>query len=94
MTKAVWENAVLAESDQCIIVEGHCYFPPDAVHWEFLERVPQQTVCGWKGTASYCDVVVAGKRNPAAAWFYPDPQPAASEIKGHLAFWRGVEIVP
>jgi uncharacterized protein (DUF427 family) len=92
MAKAIWDNAVLAESDRCIEVEGNQYFPPDAIHREFLKDSPHHTVCGWKGTASYYDVEVKGKRNPNVAWYYPDPKPAARNIMGYVAFWNGVRV--
>ena len=92
MPKAIWEDAVLAESDRCIEVEGNQYFPPDAIRKEHFKDSDHHTVCSWKGTASYCDVEVNGKRNANAAWFYPDPKPAASEIKNYVAFWKGVRV--
>ena len=94
MARASWNGAVLAESDQTVVVEGNHYFPPSAVHSEFLRPSDTHTVCGWKGTASYHDVEVKGQRNPDAAWFYPDPKPAAAEIKDHIAFWKGVRVEP
>ena len=92
MAKAIWENAVLAESDRCVEVEGNQYFPPDSVRQEFFQPSASHTVCPWKGTASYYDVEVNGKRNRDAAWFYPEPKPAASQIKGYVAFWKGVKV--
>ena len=92
MPKAIWNGTVIAESDQCEVVEGNQYFPPDAVKSEFFQPSDKHTVCGWKGTASYYDVVVDGQVNSAAAWYYPDPKPAASNIKGYIAFWRGVKV--
>ena len=92
MPKATWENTVTAESDNCVVVEGNQYFPLDAVHKEFLQPATQTTICGWKGTANYYDIVVNGKRNAGAAWYYADPKPAAAEIKGRVAFWKGVRI--
>jgi uncharacterized protein (DUF427 family) len=90
--KATWENAVLAESDRCVVVEGNQYFPPGSVHREHFKPSNTKTVCAWKGTASYYDIDVNGKVNRDAAWYYPDPSPAAKEIKDHVAFWRGVEV--
>jgi uncharacterized protein (DUF427 family) len=90
--KATWENAVLAESDRCVVVEGNQYFPPGSVHREHFQPSNTKTVCPWKGTASYYDIDVNGKVNRDAAWYYPDPSPAAKEIKDHVAFWRGVEV--
>lgn len=92
MASATWNGAVIAESDETIIVEGNHYFPPDAVDPDLLIASTNSTVCGWKGTASYYDVVVGGQTNPAAAWYYPDPKPAASDIKGYVAFWGGVRV--
>ena len=90
--KAVWNGAVLAESDRTVVVEGNHYFPPDAVKREYLRSSATHTVCGWKGTASYYTVEVDGKQNPDAAWFYPDPKSAAAEIAGYIAFWKGVAV--
>ena len=92
MPKAIWNGAVIAESDQCEIVEGNRYFPPQAVNREFLRDSATHTVCGWKGTASYYDVVVDGNINKDAAWYYPDTKPAADNVRGYIAFWRGVKI--
>ena len=93
MTKAIWRGAVLAESDRCETVEGNKYFPPEAVRHEFLSASDTHTVCRWKGTASYYDVVVDGEVNKDAAWYYPQPLPAAAHIAGRVAFWKGVRIV-
>lgn len=93
MTRASWENVVLAESDRCVEVEGNQYFPVESLRKEYFEPSSTQSVCPWKGTASYYDVVVEGKRNKDAAWFYPEPKSAASQIKGHVAFWKGVKVV-
>ena len=92
MAKASWNGAVLAESDRFETVEGNVYFPPETLKRESVRDSDTHTVCGWKGTASYYDVVVDGKVNKDAAWFYPDPKPEASHIKDHIAFWRGVKI--
>jgi uncharacterized protein (DUF427 family) len=92
MAKASWNGAVIAESDTYEIVEGNVYFPADAVNRELLRESATHTVCPWKGTASYYTVVVDGKENPDAAWYYPEPKPAASNIAGHVAFWRGVQV--
>lgn len=90
--KAIWENTVIAESDQCVVIEGNQYFPAESVKREFLEPSANTTVCSWKGTASYYDVVVKGKRNAGAAWYYADPKDAAKEILGRVAFWKGVTV--
>jgi uncharacterized protein (DUF427 family) len=83
---------VIAQSDRCEVVEGNQYFPPDAVHREFLQPSDTHTSCGWKGVASYYDIVVDGQVNKDAAWYYPDPKPAAKNIVGYVAFWKGVKI--
>ncbi len=91
--KAVWKNIVLAESDETIVVEGNHYFPPDSVDMSHLRPSAKRTVCAWKGAASYYDVEVDGERLVAAAWYYPDPEPAALLLSGHVAFWKGVRVV-
>ncbi len=90
--RAIWNGTVIAESDDTVVVEGNHYFPADAVRSEFLEDNPSQTVCGWKGVASYKDVVVDGEVVRGGAWYYPDPKDAAAEITGRYAFWRGVRV--
>lgn len=92
MPRALWKGKVLAESDTCETVEGNLYFPLGSVRREHLKPSPTHTVCGWKGTASYYTVVVDGDENRDAAWYYPDPKPAAANIKEHVAFWRGVTV--
>ena len=92
--KAVWNNQTIAETNETIVVEGNHYFPPEAVAREYFSLSEKQTVCPWKGTASYYTVEVAGKQNKDAAWFYPDPKAAAQHIKNYIAFWRGVTVVP
>jgi len=92
MARASWNGAVIAESDQCIVVEGNQYFPPAAVRREHLRESSTHTVCPWKGTASYYDVVVDGKINKDAAWFYPQPKDAAKQITNYVAFWHGVNV--
>jgi len=94
MPRATWNGAVLAESDQCAIVEGNQYFPADSVRREHLRPSATHTTCPWKGVASYYDVVVDGQVNRDAAWYYEDPKPAAAEIRGRIAFWRGVRVEP
>jgi len=94
VTRASWNGAVIAESDACETVEGNKYFPPDAVKREYLRPSDTRTVCGWKGTASYYDVVVNGQVNKDAAWYYPETKPAAATVKGYIAFWRGVKVGP
>jgi uncharacterized protein (DUF427 family) len=92
MAKATWEGAVLAESNQTVEVEGNQYFPSDSVRKEHFQPSSEHSICPWKGTASYYDVEVNGKRNPGAAWYYADPKPAAKQIKDHVAFWKGVKV--
>ena len=94
MPKAFWNGAVLAESDHCERVEDNWYFPAESLRREYFAPSATHTVCGWKGTASYYDIVVDGKRNPDAAWYYPDPKDAARNIAGHVAFWKGVIVEP
>jgi len=94
MPKAVWNGATIAESDATVVVEGNHYFPPSSVERSYLSASPTHTVCPWKGTASYYTLVVDGKENKDAAWFYPAPKDAAKEIKDHVAFWKGVEVRP
>lgn len=90
--RATWNGAVLAESDDAVIVEGNCYFPATSVHPQYLRESATTTRCPWKGIASYYDVVVDGKDNPDAAWYYSDPSAAAGEVAGRVAFWHGVRI--
>ena len=92
MAKAIWNGMVLAESDRTEIVEGNVYFPPDAVNRAVLRGSATHTHCGWKGQASYYDVVVDGRVNRDAAWYYPEVKPAAAQINGFIAFWRGVTV--
>lgn len=92
MPKAMWNGAVLAESDQCEVVEGNQYFPPDAINQDYFQPSDTHTTCPWKGVASYYTIVVDGKENKDAAWYYPDPKSAAQNIKGYIAFWRGVQV--
>lgn len=94
MAKAIWNNSVIAESEQCRIVEGNYYFPPHTVKREYLRSSEKRTTCGWKGVASYYDVVVNGETNKDAAWYYPETKSAADNIKGYIAFWRGVKVEP
>ncbi len=90
--KAIWNNQVIAESDNTIVVESFCYFPPDSVHYEFLEKSDKHTTCFWKGEASYYTINVGGKINLDAAWFYPETKEKAKYLEKYVAFWRGVEI--
>jgi uncharacterized protein (DUF427 family) len=90
--RAVWKNTVVAESDDIVVVEGSHYFPRDSVRREYLQESSTQTTCGWKGVASYYNVVVDGEINTDAAWYYPEPKEAASEITDRVAFWKGVDV--
>ena len=92
MAKAIWEGTVLAESNKTIEIEDNQYFPPEAIKKEYFRPSETHTICPWKGTASYFHVDVNGKSNPDAAWFYPEPKSAAKQIKGYVAFWRGVKV--
>ena len=92
MARATWNGTVLAESERTVVVEGNHYFPPEAVQRKHLRDSATHTVCGWKGTASYYDVEVGGQVNKDAAWYYPEPKPAAANIKGYVAFWKGVRV--
>jgi uncharacterized protein (DUF427 family) len=94
LTKALWNGVVLAESDQTVVVEGNHYFPITAIHSEYFIESASHTVCHWKGTASYYDIEVDGETNVDAAWYYPSPSAAASQIRDHVAFWHGVRIEP
>jgi uncharacterized protein (DUF427 family) len=94
MPKAVWNGAVLAESDETIVVEGNHYFPPDSVNREYFEDSDRRTRCFWKGQASYYDVVVDGEAYTDGAWYYPTPSEAAESIKGYVAFYNRVKIEP
>ncbi len=94
MPRATWNGAVLSEAatGHTEQVEGNTYFPPEAVNKDYFHPSDKQTVCPWKGTASYYDVVVDGQVNKDAAWYYPAPKEAAANIKDHVAFWRGVAV--
>jgi uncharacterized protein (DUF427 family) len=91
--KAIWNKQVIAESDSIVNVEGNSYFPIESVNKEFLKNSETQTVCHWKGTASYYNLMVDGVTNEDAAWYYPEPRPLADGIKGRVAFWKGVEVM-
>lgn len=90
--RATWNGAVLAENSDTVAVEGNQYFPPGSLRAELLIRSGKHTRCPWKGEASYYDIVVGDAVNRAAAWYYPDPFPAAAEIRDHVAFWQGVRV--
>ena len=90
--RAIWHGTVLAESDDTVVVEGNHYFPANSLRTEHFRASDRHSTCPWKGEASSYDVVVGNAVNPGAAWFYPDPKPAAAEIGGRVAFWQGVEV--
>lgn len=90
--KASWNGTTIAESDDTIVIENNHYFPREAINQEFFQESPTHTTCPWKGEASYFNVVVNGEVNKDAAWYYPEPKPAAAEIKDRVAFWRGVKV--
>jgi uncharacterized protein (DUF427 family) len=92
VAKATWNDAVIAESDDIVMVEGNSYFPLDSVRSEYLRPSEATTFCPWKGTASYYSLAVDGEVNTDAAWYYPEPKEAAAEIKDRVAFWRGVTV--
>jgi len=91
--KAIWNGKVIAESNDIVNVEGNAYFPVESVKKEFLKESKTQTVCHWKGTASYYTVEVDGKLNSDAAWYYPEPSELAKSIKNRVAFWKGVQVI-
>ena len=90
--KAIWNGETIAESNDTIVVENNHYFPKDSVNADYLEDSSTHTTCPWKGKASYYSLSVDGKTNTDAAWYYPDPKPAASQIKDYVAFWKGVQV--
>ncbi len=90
--KAAWNGTIVAESNDTRVVEGNHYVPPNSVNREYFSDSRTTTMCPWKGDASYYTLEVAGARNEDAAWYYPTPKDAAAEIKGYIAFWRGVEV--
>ena len=92
MPKAIWNGTVIAESDDTVVVEGNHYFPADSLKTEFFHHSDVKTRCFWKGEASYYDVKADDAVADYAAWYYPDPKPAAAEIKDRVAFWRGVQV--
>jgi uncharacterized protein (DUF427 family) len=92
--RAVWQDTILAESDDTVVVEGNHYFPPDSLRREHFRPSETHTTCPWKGVASYYDVVVGDDVNKDAAWYYPEVKDAAAEIRGRVAFWKGVRVEP
>jgi len=91
--KAIWQGVVLADSDDTVVVENNHYFPRSALNTAHFSDSTRTSFCPWKGEARYLDVLVDEHSNPGAAWYYPDPKPAASEIRNRVAFWRGVQVV-
>ena len=91
--KATWNGKTIAESNSTLVVEGNHYFPADSIIKECFQPSETHSVCGWKGTASYYNIVVNGETNKDAAWYYPDTKPDAKNIEGYVAFWKGVQIV-
>ena len=92
--KAMWNNAVIAESDDTVVVEGNHYFPAESLNPAFVSASPTTSVCGWKGTANYYNLEVNGQKNGDAVWYYPEPKPDAEKVRGRVAFWKGVQVVP
>lgn len=90
--QAKWNGKIIAESNDTIVVDGNHYFPADSINKECFQASEATTICGWKGTANYYDVVVDGDENRQAAWYYADPKPEAANIKGRVAFWKGIEV--
>ena len=91
--KAIWNGQTIAESNDTVVVENNHYFPKDSVKAEYLTDSQTHSTCPWKGLASYYSLTVDGQTNTDAAWYYPEPKPAANQIKGYLAFWKGVKVV-
>ncbi len=92
MARATWNGTLLAQSDDTVVVEGNHYFPADSIKAEHFKASDHHSHCPWKGDASYYTLEAAGERNENAAWFYPEPKAGASEIKGRVAFWKGVKV--
>jgi len=94
VARATWNGSLLVESDDTVVVEGNHYFPVASVAEGVLQPSDKHTVCPWKGTASYYDIVVGDQVNEGAAWFYPEPKEAARQVTGRVAFWRGIAVEP
>jgi uncharacterized protein (DUF427 family) len=92
MPRVIWNGTVIAENPDTVVIEGNHYFPPESIKREYFQPSDTHTVCPWKGTASYYSLSINGKSNPDAAWYYPDPKPEAAQIKGRVAFWKGVTV--
>ena len=93
MLRAIWHDAVLAESDETRVVEGNHYFPPDSINLTYFQANDTHSTCSWKGRASYYDININGKINKDAAWYYPEPKEKAVEIRNYIAFWKGVDVL-
>ena len=93
MIKAVFNNKIVAESEETAIVEGNHYFPKEKVNMEYLSSIDKTTICHWKGTANYCDVIVDGVKSAGGAWYYENPSDEARHIKSMIAFWNGIEVI-
>ncbi len=91
--KAIWQDTVIAESEDTVVVEGNHYFPRDSINSEYFVDSDHETFCPWKGTASYYTLEVNGQKNPDAAWYYPQPKPKADMVADRIAFWRGVQVI-
>ncbi|CAM0997813.1 DUF427 domain-containing protein [Rhodanobacter sp. Root179] len=91
--RAIWNDAVLAETDDTVVVEGNHYFPAASLQHEYFRESDHHSVCPWKGTASYYDVIVGDAVNAQAAWYYPHPKEAAAQIAGRVAFWKGIRVI-
>lgn len=91
--RAVWNDTTIAESEQTVVVEGNHYFPPDSIEASYFEESDTLSTCRWKGQANYYHLAVGGERNENAAWYYRQPKEEAAQIKGHVAFWKGVEVI-
>lgn len=92
--KAIWNGATIAESDDIVTVEGNAYFPAASLRRDLVQDSAHTSVCPWKGTAHYFTLLVDGRANANAVWYYPAPKPAAAQIAGRVAFWKGVQVVP
>ncbi len=90
--KAIWNNETIAESDDIVTVEGNAYFPAEALRADVIRPSDHTSVCPWKGTAQYYTLAVGGETNPNAVWYYSEPKEAAANIRGRVAFWKGVKV--
>jgi uncharacterized protein (DUF427 family) len=93
MARAIWNGKVIAESEKTLTVEGNVYFPESSLKREYFRPSSTTSLCPIKGQARYMNILIDGEENADAAWYYPDPKPAARKIKGYVAFWRGVDVV-